>query len=149
MKTTRSSRNQVHRSVFQATTFAAERHVSGARSAPLPPVFPIRNHESPINGLTLAEETRHRRWIPCLPPLSLYTHNLPRRFTSYPTFSRHPSRNTSKVCSRVHSSLTRSVVEILHEPVTRQCPSGNFQPPTASNLPPARQNRSSQMPLND
>lgn len=66
-----------------------------------------------------------------------------------PGVPRHPPRNTSKVCSRVHSSLTRSVVEILHEPVTRQCPSGNFQPPTASNLPPARQNRSSQMPLND
>lgn len=25
-----------------------------------------------------AEEARHRRWIPCLSPLSLYTRNLPR-----------------------------------------------------------------------
>lgn len=53
--------------------------------------------------------------------------------TAFPT----PPRNTSKVCSRVHSSLTRTVVEILHEPVTRQCPSDNFQPPTVSNLQPS------------
>ena len=38
----------------------------------------IRNQGSRINGATVAEEARHRRWIPCLSPLSLYTRNLAR-----------------------------------------------------------------------
>lgn len=41
----------------------------------------------------------------------------------------------SKVRSRVHSSLTRPVVEILLGPVPRQCPSGNFDPRTILSNP--------------
>ena len=109
-------------------TFRAEEDSRGT----LQTRSPNCNHESPINGLTLAEETRHRRWIPCPPPLSLYTRNLPRG--SLPTVFRASPRNTSKVCSRVHSSLTQPVVEILHEMVTRQCPSGNFELRAISNV---------------
>lgn len=31
-----------------------------------------------FDSIRVAEETRHRRWIPCHSPLSLYTRNLPR-----------------------------------------------------------------------
>lgn len=41
----------------------------------------------------------------------------------------------SKVRSRVYSSLTRPVVEILLGPVPRQCPSGNFDPRTILSNP--------------
>lgn len=39
---------------------------------------------------------------------------------SLPTGFPASHRNTSTACSRVHGSLTRTVVEILHEPITRR-----------------------------